>query len=320
MNNEISQRIELLLDEAERNHRCLIAKTDAENKQLLRRVKTGYLASPQPRYFMRAQRLEQLDKSGRALHILRSCALEHPSWIFCCYSAALAYGLAVSNSLLGNIHIVSSKSYIASKRSKVIHHKIAENKCTYENGIPCTAILQTLFDCARLSSFPTGLAIVDSALHLKLASPDSLHDWFRANGKGWKGVHQARRIAQYASPLAESGGESIARALMIELGYQVPLMQVPIADPTNPSKTYRVDFLWKTSDGRIIIGEFDGREKYRNQKMTKGQDLEAILLNERLRESRIGVYGAQIMRFGFKDLMDLESFNHLLRMYGVPRA
>lgn len=106
---------------------------------------------------------------------------------------------------------------------------------------------------------------------------------------------------------------------MIMLGFAVPDLQVECRDPMNPSKVIRVDFYWVLDDGTIIIGELDGRQKYIDPTMTKGKNLIEVLTDERLRESRLSVFGARIVRFSYSDVLDTAYFARLLERYGVPR-
>ena len=55
-------------------------------------------------------------------------------------------------------------------------------------------------------------------------------------GLNRRGVVTARRVARYADGLSESGGESKARALMIERGWQTPELQIELFDPVEPGR------------------------------------------------------------------------------------
>lgn len=319
MSKEIDKQVDAKLRMAEQDQRCLIAENKNENRILKRRALKGELVNPQALLFARKETWNQLNKSSQALWELRALGVLHSDWTFCCYSAALAYGLAVPNSLLDAVHILSSKEYVEKGKRKIAHHAIGEENVRMKNSMRCTSLERTLFDCTRLSSLSKGLVILDSALRLGVVNQGELIEYFRSRRSGWRGAQTARKVCALASPLAESGGESIARGLMIELGFQIPELQVSIADPLYPARTYRVDFLWRLPGGKLIIGEFDGREKYLNPEMTHGRAVKDVLIDERLRESRISITGARIMRFGYNDLLDVSHFENLLDTFGVPR-
>lgn len=86
--------------------------------------------------------------------------------------------------------------------------------------IAVTDIDQTITDCLVDASFVEGLIIADSALHEQLLSKKHFVEAVDKLGLNRRGVVTARRVARYADGLSESGGESKARALMIERGWR----------------------------------------------------------------------------------------------------
>ena len=48
--------------------------------------------------------------------------------------------------------------------------------------------------------------------------------------------------------------------------------------------------------------------------------MEDVLLDERLRESRINALGMPVARFSIKDMQDTRRFERILDAFGVPRA
>ncbi|MBQ3338848.1 MAG: hypothetical protein IJG82_04515, partial [Atopobiaceae bacterium] len=133
-----------------------------------------------------------------------------------------------------------------------------------------------------------------------------------------RGIKTARLAAEFVDRRSESGGESIARAMMIMFCYMIPELQVEIPDPVYESAHYRADFLWELSNGRKIVGELDGREKYINEEMTAGRNLFDIINDERLRESRIREQGYAIMRMSFHEAVFVPTFVRILEYAGIP--
>lgn len=72
-------------------------------------------------------------------------------------------------------------------------------------------------------------------------------------------------------------------------------------------------------DGVVIAGELDGAQKRVDPRMTKGKDVEKVLIEERMRESRLTLYDVAVMRFGFGDTEDPRTFTALLDSFGVPK-
>jgi len=186
---------------------------------------------------------------------------------------------------------------------------------------------------------PFALAVTDSYARQKSLTPDDLVAEFARVGCGLHGIHRAQDVARLTDPRAEDGGESVARGTMIELGFASPELQVPFSDPFDSQRTYRVDFYWgKGENGLPIIGELDGLGKYTiadgttpeagpgiapAAPHTASEPLHTALRNlsqERLRESRLTLGGAAVMRFDFATVLDKPRFETLLTAFGVPRT
>ena len=178
---------------------------------------------------------------------------------------------------------------------------------------------RTVFDCLAEFELPDALVVADAALRCSGVTARSLTAFIEENFRGHRSVRRALQAARLADARAESGGESIARAQMYLLGFARPELQVWIEDPIEPGKWFRVDFLWLTSDGRIIIGEMDGRQKTERPEFMGGRDALRVMQDERLRESHLTALRPAIVRFSYDDVIDPKRFEALLNAYGVPR-
>lgn len=134
--------------------------------------------------------------------------------------------------------------------------------------------------------------------------------------RGQRGVKRVAAVCAHADGRAESGGESIARAVMIQQGFYLPELQTPLPDPIDPAKMFRADFAWESKKG-IVLGELDGAKKY-----TMSGDPLDVLRDERIRESRLTAYGHAILRFSYAQLLpkNRTEFVALLEKFGVPRG
>lgn len=92
----------------------------------------------------------------------------------------------------------------------------------------------------------------------------------------------AQSVFRFATPFAENGGEPRALAAMILCGFAPPAPQVEFTDPQT-GKRYRVDFLWRAGDGRIVVVELDGLVKYTDAQMMNGRTLGGVIDDERER-------------------------------------
>lgn len=270
-------------------------------------------------YFARVRYHDGLPRRARAMHLIRAVARKHPSWVFASFSAALVYGLQVSNGLTDVVHLAMSECENRSVGDERFHcHLVRDASFVTVAGIRVTPLKTTLLDCLCQANFSQGLAIADSALHWRLIDADGLREYVERSGFRRKGIRTARRALRWMDGRSDNGGESMARAIMIELGFQLPELQVEVADPLNPGGIWRVDFCWRLPDGRVVIGELDGGGKY----LGAGEDAaEALdhMRRERLRESRLNLTGAMVIRFSFEQAMDRAYMERLLTNAGVPR-
>jgi len=122
-------------------------------------------------------------------------------------------------------------------------------------GLPCTTPARTTLDLLRWLAPPFGLAAADVFAARELVDPDAvltmLERW-----PGERFVRQARQLAGWIEPLAESKGESWLRLRILEAGFPRPRAQVPIVDH-HGRELYRLDLGWE--ELRIGI-EYDGEE------------------------------------------------------------
>lgn len=276
--------------------------------------------SPMPGFYLLGSDWIDMDDYDVALQVIRAVASAHPDWTFCSYSAAVLHGLDVPWELLKGIHVLRQSS-CGAHNSKYIHwHHAGALEVVRSNGVRFTDLRETVLACSCDASFELGLGIVDSALRQRRVTKEQLEVYFDVAGKGRRGISRARATLSYADGRSENGGESRARAVMIEEGFAPHELQVPFADPIDPFREMRGDYGWRLEDGTWVIGELDGRRKYEDPEMMNGEDIVGVLLRERQRESRMSAYGVRIMRFPFSYVVHREKLVYLMQTYGVPRS
>lgn len=312
----VSSHIERLLGQAERQGVPLTVPSGSKRRALRHRCTNGYLVEPYPGLFARTEYWQTLRPQQKTLHAMRGLQQLHPSWAFCHQSAAVAYGLPVASWHLHDIHRALPYHTARRRQPRIAHHHLGEPDIVEIMGVRATTLAQTVIDCACTLPFCDALAIADAALRLYDLDPARLIDHACTSRSGKQGIMQARTVISLADGASESWGESYARGMMHALGFVRPELQVEINLPRQLGGVRRVDFLWRLPDGKLVIGEFDGKEKYM---ASDGVDLEAFY-RERQRESRLSLTDARILRFGFDDLKDPEWFGRLLTTYGVPRC
>ena len=299
---------------AEGAGRCLDAPSE-KDRRLLRRLAPDVL-EPLPRLFARRSHWERLTPDRRTLHLMRGLARQHPDWVFCGTSAALAHGLPVSWRLLTHVEVTGAN---ARSTPGLRARQLRDVETCRTRGLLVTDLWRTVFDCLVELPAPDALAIADAALRKTGWTPGQLSRYLGERHRGERGVERARLIAAFADGRAESGGESIARALMIELGFSLPELQVWIEDPVSPGSWFRADFAWFGADGALILGEMDGHGKSTQPELMGGRSAVRVLQDERLRESHLTALQPKIVRFSYDGLLDRERFAALLDSFGVPR-
>ena len=311
-------RIDELLDAAEERGVCLVPHEERDRRALRRRFRRGRrdLISPVPGLYVRRAHWRSLKPDGRALHIMRGLAELRPNIQFCSQSAALAWNLPVSWHLLHETHVRRERGHRTRSTRRVISHEIEGDPAWDVGGLRVTSFWRTVFDCLASFPFADALAIADAALRRSGLARQEMIGLLRTRFRHCPGVRRAAAICVWAEPTAESGGESIARAHMVELGYEYPHLQLTLPDPTDDRRTFRVDFSWRDAAGRLIFGELDGDNKYLSAEAGPVEKL----LDERKREGLLTVYRPSIARFSMAVACDPEQLSALLDLHGVPRG
>ena len=286
-------------------------------RRLSRMVRAGAVVSPACGIFAREGYWSGLKPLERHARLVRALAKLHPAWVFCDVSAAVIHGLPVSYPLLSRVHVAVSQKAHSRSTPHIARHTMC--KCSVEevDGVKVTPFGRTVFDCLRAMGFRDGLAIADAALRMRGSTSEELVEAIKRRKSHCRGVERALMTALHADGRAESGGESIARAALIELGYALPELQVEVESKLG---AYRADFQWKLPDGRIVLGELDGHEKYQNPDMTGGRSAVDVLADERIRESHLSAAGYQVMRFSYADVCSDWRLRRILDAFGIPRV
>ena len=311
----VQRRIDALLDDAEAS-RTIVVASHGDADALKRRASRGQLASPAKNLYARDAYWSGLDPAERALHLMRAEASRHPTWRFRSYSAALVWGLDVPHALVDALHIIADRPpnapHCRARRPS------SRDDYALRDGMNVTSFWQTVAECLCEAPFSYGLAIADSALHMRGTTNEELLDRLSI-ADDRTGIAQARLIASCADERAENGGESRVRAYLIAQGYQIPELQVEFPNPTDPAHPYRVDFFWGLIGPRGTIGEFDGMGKYRDPQLLNGRTTIEVLVAERQRESRLTLLGHPVLRFTYQDLLHPIRLSRALESAGIPR-
>lgn len=321
--SEVSERIACQIAQAEKDG-ALFRPSREEIRAFRRRVGRGELVEPFPQLFGRSAYWANLERWERPFVIIKSLARHDDHLIFASFSAACVFGLPVSLELLEDVYLAVSPRSHTGKAGRFVRCGVRATPGipTFArgtvHGIHVTSPEQTVVDCLCTAPFPQALAIADAALRLLGISRDELMQLVKRFGGRKRGVRGALRVASYVDARSQSGGESIARGVMIQEGFVVPDLQVAFPDVLEPWQTFYVDGAWLLDDGTKLVWEFDGKDKYTRFAGEHG-DAVGRMMHERQRESRLTAVCDAVIRFDYRTVMTPGALARLLDAYGVPR-
>lgn len=328
MSERVDREIRDLLEREGEPGACMPAPTHRLCVALRRRLGDGgTVVSPMRGLYALREGWDRLDPTERSLAVMRGLQRIHPGWVFCGPSAALAFGADVSYALQRPFHVVAPGDSWPAATGRVRYHEVrlgtylgVEEEPVERAGVTVTPLARTVLDSLRWMSFREGMVVADAALAGRPGRREALEGYLRAHEGECRGVGRALGTLAYADGRAESGGESVARAVMVEQGYVLPLLQVPVPDPLRPGRSFRVDFAWVRADGRVIVGECDGTRKLLDERMTGGRTPERALREQQEREGLLTAYDVSILRFTYPEASGVEALVRKLELFGVPRV
>lgn len=176
-------------------------------------------------------------------------------------------------------------------------------------GILVTPAARTVVDLARSGSLFTAVAAADHALRHELCTLEEVRDEVAAIPRGGVGRVRAALVGDLADPLSMSPGESLSRVQMFRLNLPRPELQHELHDDMGLAGV--VDFWW---DG--VVGEFDGKTKYKVPEGTSADEAAKILWDEKQREDRLRTR-ARVARWIWVDAMRPERLLRTLGAVGI---
>lgn len=156
------------------------------------------------------------------------------------------------------IHVlVPPKAYRSRRTGLAAHHRGRSRDVVEFDGVPCTALPDTLSDLAVQLRLPELVAAVDGALGRRLISVGDLREFaLRGRRRGCRSLRQAVELADAAS---ESAMESKTRVLVRLAGYPPPTCQQPVHGASG--RGYFLDMGYEQWEVGV---EYDGRHHAEN--------------------------------------------------------
>ena len=204
-------------------------------------------------------------------------------------------------------------SYRPHDKLNIIYSPYPRENAVLANGIHVTNPPRTLLDCGRTLEFIYSLPIFDDAAAEGTEEKQILQECARTT----LDCSRIFKLLRYTDAGSENGGESFARAVMIENGFAVPQLQVSFADSLT-GKQFRSIF-YGAQPMDVYVGELDGTAKYVDPKMTDRRSIQETVQAEREREQALFRAGVtEIVRLTFDDAVQQKPLIAKLRRAGVP--
>jgi len=188
-------------------------------------------------------------------------------------------------------------------------HLGAEAEPVEHQGLLVTPVARTIVDLARTGSLFSAVAAGDHALRHEMCTAAELKLEVDRVPSGAPGRVRAALVHDLADPFSMSPGESLSRVQMFRLNLPRPELQHAMED--DQGQIGVVDFWWEG-----VVGEFDGRIKYRVPDGASAEEAAAILWAEKKREDRLRTR-AQVARWVWAEALSPQRLARILARAGV---
>ncbi|GAA1085631.1 type IV toxin-antitoxin system AbiEi family antitoxin domain-containing protein [Tsukamurella spumae] len=217
-------------------------------------------------------------------------------------SAAVLHDIPFLQPDRQSVHFTVDREHGGGRRPGIhVHPRPLEDDEVVEvDGVRVTSRVRTPIDVAMSGDLVRAVAAIDAVRFIPrfptASTPapvplESLQCTLDRLGRR-RGSAVARRALHLSVDCSESAGESWSRMLMLAWGVPTPQLQ---AEFHLDGHLLFADFRWGT-----LIGEFDGEGKYG----TTDSERSAALAAEKQRHAVFAAHGFEIVRWGWKDLVD----------------
>lgn len=217
-------------------------------------------------------------------------------------SAAVLHGLRIWGVRIDSVHITRRRR-TGGRCGPLVHVHTAAlepGEIVLIAGLPVTSLARTVADLARMLAFEQAVVVADAATSYKRPDRVEKADLLAVldHEPRRPGSRAARRAIDFSNGLSESVGETRSRVAIAAAGLPPPVLQWEVHAAATGRFIGRVDMGWP--DLRTV-GEFDGLVKY-GRALRPGQDLEEVLVEEKLREDALRDEDLGVVRWTWKDL------------------
>lgn len=224
------------------------------------------------------------------------------------YSAAVVWGLPTIGAWPAYMQVHDPDDTIGPSRH-IRPQPGAPTEVAWRLGAHVTPPARTVIDLARCASLETAVAAADHALRTGLCTTGQLEAEASSLVPGVRGRGAARLTVDLADGLSGSPGESLSRVQMFRGNFPRPVLQRRYSDERG--LIGYVDF-----DMPGLIGEFDGRNKYRVPEGASPEEAGEIVWAEKQREDRLRRHKT-VARWIWSTALDTGALARLLISHGL---
>jgi hypothetical protein len=229
--------------------------------------------------------------------------------VFAVTSAAAVWGLPRIEQWPDAVRVLVPTAARGRGSSLVRPHVGREAEAVQVGEIRLTSPARTVVDLARTATLHTAVAAADHALRHRLCTRDELRAEVDAVPPRVRGRTLARVVEALADPMSMSAGESLSRVQMFLLNLPKPELQREVRD--GDGLVGFVDFGWEG-----VVGEFDGRVKYRVPDDGSPDDAAEVVWLEKQREDRLRRQ-VRVARWTWAVALDRRTLGARLAQYGI---
>ncbi|ARC56508.1 hypothetical protein AS850_05400 [Frondihabitans sp. 762G35] len=299
-------------------HPALLVRSGLDDAALRRATARGDLVRVASGRHVRSEHWETYDENAR--HAMRAIAvvsrMASPK-VLSHASAGAAWGFPRLGPLPARVEVIDPAATIPQTTSTARKHAgpLGAGDVVERYGVPVTTAARTTLDLVVSGTLRQAVVVLDHALRTGLTDTEDLVDRLLARGN-CRNRKRARRAIDFATPLAESPGESLSRLVIAEAGLEPPHLQHAFS--THRGR-FVVDFWWPAVGD---VGEFDGETKYLESDRWSGRSAAKTVLREKYREDAIrGVPGVRaFVRWSWRDALTPAQVPTLLARAGVSRC
>jgi len=256
--------------------------------------------------------LPPVTRHAAFVHATALCCHPESDAVYSHESAAAIWGLPRIEEWPMLAHVTTLKTIGSSARLR--RHECELSAYMLRDGLRVTTPERTVVDLARTGSLATAVAAADFALRHGLTTADNLVEEAEDIPVRGRGRAAAKLVAELADARSMQPGESLSRAQLFVLDLPRPDLQVQCTD--GGGLIGYADFGWPG-----VVGEFDGKVKYRVPEGASAQEAARVLWREKRREDRIRATGLRVARWTYADALAPQRMAAKLAGQGIrPQA